>query len=270
VFTIEPVPEKSLVVFAHDRFAVGRCHLWLPEGVTTDRGKAGAYPHGMTWRREGDALSQEASVDETFGPGNIIEVEPGVLECCGIRMHKEKPVPWRSWCRFGDDRVDFQLTVRNPHDETLPKVGAAVCFKFLDGEWWSDDVCLALTTEGVRSIAQLGRTGGQPNSFQAWLMEGESYDNHFYREFWGFGEARMAAPMWVSRCERAGCSVVITCDAAFFIHSNAGNPCTDLALRFGDLPPGATATRRGHLEFTTRGVEEILAAAPQNPSARPT
>jgi hypothetical protein len=247
-----------MVQFSHDQFQVGRCQLWVPEGVTTDRGKACAYPHGMAWQHDGITLSQEATVNEAFGPGNFVEVEPGVFECCGIRTRKEKPIPWRSSYRFGGDRVDFHLTVHNPHDETLAKLAGAVCFRFLEGDWWDDGTCFALTTNGIQSIAELGRTGGSPNTFQAWLLEGETYGNNFYREFWGFGEARVAAPVWASRCERAGCSVVIGCDAAYFIHSNAGNPCTDVAVRFGDLAPGATASREGYVEFTRKGVDEVF------------
>lgn len=258
MFTFNPVSNKSLVDFTHDRFKVGTCRLWLPEAVSTDRGLAGAYPHGMIWQREDDWLVQEASIEQTFGPGNIYEVQPGLLECSGIRMRKEKPLPWRSSYHFGDERMDFSLSVYNPHNETLPKVAAEVCFKFMNASWWSDDVCFLLTTDGVRTIAQLGRTGGLPNTFQAWLSEGETYDNPFTSEFWGFGGSRVATPVWVSRCEEAGCSVVLRCEAAYFIHSNAGNPCTDLALKLGDLPAGAFAKCSGYVEFTEKSVNQIF------------
>ena len=89
-------------------------------------------------------------------------------------------------------------------------------------------------------------------------MENETYDNPFTREFWGFGVARVAAPVWVSRCEEAGCSVVVRCDSAYYIHSNAGNPCTDLAPKFGDLAAGASATCSGYIEFTKKSVNQIF------------
>lgn len=258
MFTFNPSSHKSVVDFTHDRFQVGTCRLWLPEAVSTDHGLASAYPHGMDWQRDGDSLSQEATIEQAFGPGNIYEVEPGVLECCGIRMRKEKALPWRASYHFDDYRVDFSLSIFNPHQETLPKVAAEVCFKFMDGNWWRDDICYLLTTDGVRTIAQLGRAGGQPNTFQAWLLKGETYDNPFTREFWGFGDARVAAPLWVSRCEEAGCSVVVGCEAAYFIHSNAGNPCTDLALKFGDLAAGGFAKCAGYVELTEKSVNQIF------------
>jgi len=277
MFRFNPVSNKSSVDLTHDRFQVGTCKLWLPEAIITDRGLAGAYPHGMPWQRDGNELVQEGSIEQAFGPGNINEIEPGVLECCGIRMRKENPLPWRASYRFGDNRVDFSLSVYNPHNEVLPKVGAAVCFKFMDDGWWNDSTCFLLTTSGfarnsadktkteagetnnsMRSIAQLGRTGGLPNTFQAWLLAGENYDNPFTREFWGYGTARVAAPVWVSRCKKAGCSVVLKCEAAYYIHSNAGNPCTDLALKFGDLSAGASATCSGYIEFTPKSVNEIF------------
>jgi len=88
MFEFNPVSETSYVDFTHDRFQVGACRLWLPEAVGTERGSAGVYTHGMAWQREGNLLSQEASVEQVFGPGNVNEVEPGVLECCGIRTRK--------------------------------------------------------------------------------------------------------------------------------------------------------------------------------------
>jgi len=173
-------------------------------------------------------------------------------------MRKEKPLPWRASYHLGGDRVDFSLSLFNPHKETLPKVAAEVCFKFMDASWWSDDICFLLTPDGMRNIAQLGRTGGLPNTFQAWLLEGESYDNPFTREFWGFGGVSAVAPAWVSRCEKAGCSVVVRCEAAYFIHSNAGNPCIDLALKFGDLASGGFAKCSGCVEFTEKSLNQIF------------
>jgi len=173
-------------------------------------------------------------------------------------MRKERPLPWCANYHFGDNRVDFSLSVSNPHNVVLPKVAAEVCFNFMRASWWRDDVCFLLTTEGVRSIAQLGRRGGQPNTFQAWLLKGETYDNPFTREFWGYGAARVETPIWVSRCEEAGCSVVVGCEAAYYIHSNAGNPCTDLAMKFGDLSAGTSAICSGYVEFTTKSVQQIF------------
>jgi hypothetical protein len=259
MFSFNPLPNQSVVEFTHDRFQVGACSLWLPEAVSTDRGLAGVYPRGMTWQKDGDELVQAANVEQVFGPGNVNEIEPGVLECCGIRMRKEKPLPWRASYRFGDDKVDFSLSVHNPHNETLPKVAAEVCFNFMRANWWSDSICFTLTTDGIRNIAQLGRNGGQPNTFQAWLLDGETYDNPFTSEFWGYGTAHVTAPVWVSRCEEAGCSVVVRCEKAYYIHSNAGNPCTDLALKFGDLAAGKSATCSGYIELTTKSIKTIFA-----------
>jgi hypothetical protein len=259
MIAFKPIAGTSIIGLSHPRFDVGACQLWLPEAVSTQRGYALVYPRGMEWRRDGATLTQQGAADHAFGPGNFPEVAPGVLECAGIRSVKERPLDWQARCRFGDDRLDYSLTVSNPHEMTLAKVAAEVCFKFLDGSWWSDDQCHFLTVEGPRTIAQLGRSAGQHSSFQAWLMAGESYDHPFVREFWGYGAARAASPVWVSRCQRANCSVVVGCEAAYFIHSNAGNPCTDLALKSGDLPPGGTATCSGYVEFTSRSVADLLA-----------
>lgn len=260
MFKFETIGKRSDVVFEHDAIKTGKCKLWMPEGISTERGSACIYPYGMQWRREGDRLFQEASEEHAFGPGNFEEVEPGVLKCNGIRVPKERPLPWQASYAFGDVRVDFSLTVRNPYKETLPRVASVVCFRFMEAPWWNDDVCFLKTAEGIKTITQLGRPAGLPNKFQAWLLEGE--EDHpgwvFAREFWGFNPTRTVAPVWAVHCEPADVRVVVRCETAHYIHSNAGNPCNDLALKFGDLAPAATATCRGSIELTHRSVEEVL------------
>jgi hypothetical protein len=258
MFRFETVGERSEVVFRHDRFDIGTCKLWLPEGIMTVYGSACVYPHGMDWHRDGNRLSQEAREEQLFGPGNCNEVEPGTLECCGIRFPKAPPLPWTATYEFLESKVEFSLTTRNPHRDMLSKVVGLLCFKFMDAPWWSDDDCFLLTRNGIRTISDLGRTAGLPNRFQAWLLEGETTEHPFTTQFWGVNPTRVCAPLWVVRCREAGCCVVVRCDSALYAHSNAGNPCNDLALKFGDLKPGAHATCRGQIRFTTRSVDEIF------------
>ncbi len=256
--SVRPADSSPIIELEFNDASCGRTVVWLPEGIATARGFASIYPHSIQWERDGDRIRHSGSVEQAYGEGNFPEVEPGVLECAGVIMVKEPPVEWEVDCRAGEDRLDFTLTVRNPNDVTLSKVAGAVCVKFPGAGWWNDETAYLLTTDGIRSISQIGRAAGMDNGFQAWLMQGEDYPNPFYREFWGFSDTRIARPMWVSVNEQAGCSVVVACDAAYFLHSNPGNPCTDLALKLGHLAPGAEASCSGHVEVTDRGVEEIL------------
>lgn len=258
MFKVEEIPGNPIIHFTHNQFNIGKCQLWIPEGFATMRGFSSIYPHHIDWQQEDSTFTQHAGVESAFTSGsNFVEVEPGVLDCAGVRSIKEKPVAWSTRLTFGEDRVDFSITVRNPNDVCLEKVAAALCFKFLEGDWWSDDTAFILTPDGIKSIADLGREGGMPNGFQAWLVDDESYDNPFYVDFWGFNAVRAVKPVWVSRCERAQCSIVAACDA-YFIHSNPGNPCTDIAMKFGDLEPEQERTCSGYIELTDKSVEEIL------------
>ena len=126
----EVIPESSQLYVAFEGSDIGRCKFWLPEGIGTPRGSAGVYPHGMNWLESASGLRQEATVDQVFGPGNVKEVEPGVLECCGVRSVKEAPLPWTSSLAFADTRVDFSLSVHNPHAHALSDVCALLCLKF--------------------------------------------------------------------------------------------------------------------------------------------
>jgi hypothetical protein len=141
-----------------------------------------------------------------------------------------------------------------------PEVRDTLYFRFREAAWWNDDVCFMKTADGIKRISDLGRTAGLPNKFQAWLLEGEDGDVGwvFAREFWGFNPTRLVAPIWAVHCEPADIRIIIRCESGHYIHSNAGNPCNDLSLKFGDMEPGASATCRGSVEFTHRSVEEIL------------
>ena len=98
----EVIPGTSQVYVVFDGSGIGRCKFWLPEGVVTPRGCAGVYPSGMKWLEHDSGLRQGAAGDQVFGPGNVKEVEPGVIECCGVRSVKEAALPWNSSFIFGD------------------------------------------------------------------------------------------------------------------------------------------------------------------------
>ena len=77
----EAIPKTSQVYITFEESQIGRCKLCLPEGVKTPRGLAGVYPHGMDWLQSDAELRQEATVEQVFGPGNVEEARPGVLDC---------------------------------------------------------------------------------------------------------------------------------------------------------------------------------------------
>ncbi len=123
----EIIPDTSQVFVVFDGSKIGTLKFWIPEGVQTPRGLAGVYPSGMEWVESEFELRQEATIDEVFGPGNVTEVEPGILECCGIRYIKEAPLPWTTSLTFHDKRLDIAVSVHNPHDHALPDVCAVLC-----------------------------------------------------------------------------------------------------------------------------------------------
>ncbi|MCD6417041.1 MAG: hypothetical protein J7M08_10175 [Planctomycetes bacterium] len=256
------IPKTSQVRFTFEGSQVGECKLWLPEGVGTPRGSAGVYPYGMRWREDGSRLSQEASVDNVFGPGNVEEVEPGVLECLGIRYAKEAPLPWTSSITFHETRVDFSLSVHNPHDSALPDVCALLCFKFMDAPWWSPGACFFTTGTGVRSIAQTEWIEGKFPSFQKWhLGRNTPYDSPVKNGIWTSNPVRVTSPTWVVQHAQSGVSVVFSCESAYYIHCNRDNPCNDIAMKYGDIQPGQTVERRGHIELAKGAAEELFSRA---------
>jgi len=258
MFEYQLVSDTSEVILTHDRFPIGPIKLWVPEAVKCEAGASGVYPRGMAWSDRDGVLAQQCTLEQCFGPGNYEEVAPGVLECCGIRYPNGPPLPWRSEVEAGDDRIDYALTVTNPHDHPVKNVSAAVCIVFRDAPWWNDDDCYMMTADGVKSISDLGRSAGLDNGFQAWLLEGETCNAEFTVRFWGFNPTEVTKPVWVVRAAEAGCSAVLSCSSATYIHSNPGNPCNDLSLKFGDIWPGGEATVRGRIELTDRDVSDCF------------
>ncbi len=255
----EVVPETSQVYVTFEGLEMGRCKFWLPEGVGTPRGLAGVYPHGMHWLESDAGLRQRATVDQVFGPGNVTEVEPGVLECCGIRDAKEPSLPWQSSIAFSDTRVDFALSLHNPHDHVLPEVCAVLCLKFMDAPWWDLGSCFFTTETGVKSIAQFEWIDGERPSFQKWHVGPEApYDNPVKNGIWTSNPVRVTSPKWVIQHKEHGSAVVFCCEAAYYIHCNRNNPCNDIALKFGDIEPGQMIERHGYIEVAQGPVESLL------------
>lgn len=253
------IPGTSQVFIAFEGSAVGKCKFWLPEGLATPRGFAGVYPHGMRWEESVSGLRQEATVDHVFGPGNVKEVEPDVLECCGVRSVKEAPLPWTSSLAFHDMRVDFSLSVRNPHDHALPDVCALLCLKFMDASWWNLESCFFKTEAGVKSIAQTKWIDGKLPSFQKWhVVPNTPYDNAVKNVIWTSNPARVTSPMWVVQHGESGSLVVFACESAYYIHCNRNNPCNDIALAFGDIQPRQTIERHGYIEIAEGSAETLF------------
>lgn len=63
----EAIPDTSEVYITFEGSQVGRCKLWLPEGIATPRGLAGVYPHGMQWEETDSGLRQEATMEIAEG-----------------------------------------------------------------------------------------------------------------------------------------------------------------------------------------------------------
>jgi len=254
---LKPIPDSSQVVIDTGVARLGNLLLWVPEGACTDRGLAGAYPVG-TWAEREGVLHESISGPAVFGPGNVNKVDENTLECCNIQFPAEGPVSWKSRVRVDGDTVHFDIRLTNAGQSRLAKAGTPICMRFLDGSWWSDEGTFVASGGRPASLAELGRDGGQKNDFQAYLLVGQSFGNVFYREYWGFSRHRLDGGPMVSECREAGMCVGIESESAYFLHSNRGNPCTDVMLAFGDLEPGSTASATGRVWVKAGSAADFL------------
>jgi hypothetical protein len=257
---IEP-RERSSQVVLRGANGIGELLLWVPEGIAGDDGFSAVYPVGTKWTHEGDAWIQEVSGEGIYGrPSNFRRVDKDTFECAGIRMAVESPVEWCTELRSSATEVNFKINLRNAGDEPIKNAGAAVCLKFLEADWWSDNNVYVLSQGRLYRLGELGRRAGLPrfSSFQAYLLEGITHRNPFYQDFWGFNRNRLECPIMVSYNPAADLSVSITGEPAYFLHSNSGNPCTDIMLAFGDLAPGASGQVTGQILLRSGPPRELL------------
>lgn len=243
---LEPLDNTSRIRIGTGIPAVGRLLLWVPEAITSNTGISSIYPIG-TWMRNDTRLWQHVSGESTIGPGNFLKVDESTFECVGIRMPADGPVEWTATIVAHECAVDFCIRLTNLGEQTLHKAGGAICLKFLDAPWWSDEDTYVLSSGSMVSLASLGINAGQSNTFQAYLIADQSYDHVFYREFWGFNRRQLDKPFMISENVHEKVCTIIQADRAYFLHSNRGNPCTDLMLFFGDVEPKASSQAEGRV-----------------------
>jgi hypothetical protein len=241
---LTPVPDSSKITIETGIPDVGPLLLWVPEAISSNTGNSAVYPLGH-WTVDGATATQHVAGSDTIGPGNAPIVDDVWFECAGIRFPVDSPVEWSTHVKALADRTEFRVTLRNVGTEAIAKAGAAICLSFLGAAWWSDSHTYVESDGTLRSLAELGRDAGRPNGFQAYLLAGESYDHEFFNQFWGVNEHEVDRALIVSEHRQAGVRVGIEASDAYFVHSNAGNPCTDMMLAFGDMEPGATAEASG-------------------------
>ena len=102
----------------------------------------------------------------------------------------------------------------------------------------------------------MGRESGSAKDYEAYLLENETYDHPFYRGFFGYNAARATRPILAMRREAAGCTVVAGCEAAYFLASQVGG--IGMAIKYGDLAPGARVTRTGYVRFCSTSVDQVF------------
>lgn len=237
---VDAAPDGTRLVVTTNS-PVGRMVLWAPEGVMSNTGACAIYPVGQ-WERVDDGWRQHIEPATAFGSGNARVIDDQTMELAGIRFPKDQPVAWTTTVKVGRSAVALELCVTNRGSKPIERAGAAICLKFLDGAWWSDDATYAWSGGKLCTLSELGRTAGPDNGFEAWPLVGKEFDNLFYHQFWGISSRRLDAPVMISEHKAGRTCVMIQGSDAYFLHSNLGNPCTDIMLALGTIAPGQSAT----------------------------
>lgn len=237
---------------------IGDLLLWLPEGIATRTGMSSIYPVGRKWTENEGALVQTVEPDSILGPGNWSWIEDVRVECVGVPFFVDEPVRWTATVTPVEDGYDFAIALGHAGMRPVEQAAAAICVRYLDAKDLPDERIGAWSGGRYRTVADMGRDAGSTKMFQAYLIAGHTCEHPFYRGFWGINRHTVDLPVWVAEFPQAGRCAVVETDEAVFIHSNAGNPCTDLMMRFGDMAPGETATASGRIRFVEGTAASIL------------
>jgi hypothetical protein len=252
-----PELDSTKIIIETDIPDVGPLLLWVPEAIASNTGNSAVYPVGL-WVTEGSVTMQQVSGTAINGPGNAPIVDDVWYECAGKRFPVDSPVEWKTRVETHGNAVCFRITMKNVGPTTIMKAGAAICLSFLGAHWWSDSNTYVSSNGEIRSLSELGRDAGKPNNFQAYLLDGESYDHEFYHWHWGISKHTVDRAVMVSEHCEAGICIGVESNSAYFIHSNCGNPCTDMMLAFADLAPGDTADVEGTVWIRTGRAGEAI------------
>jgi hypothetical protein len=246
IMDVTPADDSSCVLIITGPPEIGNLQLWVPEAIESNTGDSAIYSVGKPWVVHDGRFIHEVEGPGILGPGNY-SIENDTVECAGIRYPLDSPVRWTTTVERGRQSVSFCLRLTNVGDQTIHKACAAICLKFQDASWWADEHVYVRSGNQVCRLSDLGPGTGLVDGFEAYLLKGESFDHVFYREFWGISRHRLDRPIMISEHPEAGLCVGVSGDRAYFLHSNKGNPCTDIMLAFGDLRPGQTAESTGEV-----------------------
>ena len=256
---LEPL-DTSTNIMLHAPEPVGRIKLWVPEAIVSERGLSAVYPVGKPWEQHDGQWRQRVTEIGIIGPGNCPLIDERTFLCAGIRIGRDSMVRWETRVTPRPDGADFEIELTNTGRQIIQKAAAPICIHLVDGaNWWSAERAYVMSEGKAAPLEQLGWTAGQPNSFQAFLLEGVTFDNVFYREFWGFNPNPVERATIVSEHTDGKHRVAVSTDNGYFVHCNKGNPCTDLMLAFGDVEPKQTAVARGRVRVSTRSIRSLLA-----------
>ena len=225
---------------------VGTLRLWVPEAIASNTGFSAVYPVGR-WDAHGCDCEQTVSAEGLIGPGSYKRVDANTLESLGRRIPADNPVEWTTHVSAKDSAVNFTIALRNLGESIIHKAAAAICLRFLDAAWWSIDNVFVSSQGKLLPLAALDTNGQEPKEYQAYLVNGQSYDNIIYSKGWCFSQYTVDKPFLISQNTDERVCVVIRVENAYFVHRNRGDdgPCTDIMLAFGDIEPGKVAEASG-------------------------
>ena len=210
---LEPIDNSTMIRIHTGNPRIGNLQLWVPEAIASNTRFSAVYPVGA-WEAHDCDWEQKVSREGLIGPGSYRRVDEKTLESLGRRIPADNPVEWTTRVSAQGNAVGFTMALRNLGEIPIHKAGAAICLRFLDASWWSIKNTLVSSQGKLVTLAALDTDAGVPREYQAYLVDGQSYDNIVYTTGWRFSRHTVDKPFLLSLNTDGNVCVIIRAENA--------------------------------------------------------
>lgn len=254
---IEGQPGKANLVLRDSRAPGEVWHLRIPETVHEDAGfvASSTPPSGIEWRRLGPQIGYELDVpratpDLSYMARQKPPRTPALPGSYRIAVR----------CEAEAESVRFALRLTNTSARDWRSAFVHLCLSHRDAPRFARSGAVWLRTAlGLSAGTEWKRSPGQYAAFALLLFRDSETRDPFYTDYIrAEGNAR-ARGRYVFGCDNARPMCVgIAAARPLFFMNNQANPCTDVAVAFGDLAAGETGEGSGRVYIVPGGPEEFV------------
>jgi hypothetical protein len=232
-------------------------NLRIPETVHEDAGfvALSTPPSGVEWRRFGPLIGYDLEVPRATPDLSYMarQKPPRTVALPGSYRVAVR-------CEAESEGVRFNIRLTNTSTRHWRRAFVHLCLSHRDAPGFARTAAVWLkTAAGLSSGTQWKRSPGLYAAFALLLFRDSETGDPFYTDYIRAEGNPRARGRYVFGCDpaRPMCAGIAAVCPLFFMNNQA-NPCTDVALEFGDLAAGQTGEGSGRVYILTGGPAEFV------------